>query len=270
MPLNALDKSQPGALLGTQALFRGLAIIDAIAGGSKSLESIGIAIGCSRSTTHRIIQALTRARYIRHMPDRGYVLGPKLMELGFSARAQMPIQTVARGHLEALASETGDSVHLGIRDGNTVLYVDKIQGTRGLEIRSSVGYHNPLASTGLGKALMLDMDEAQWREMYEAAQGLFKQSGLRPPTVTPWQKYLKRMQNYASLGYAVDLEENEPGIRCVAAPIRDFSGGIVAAISVASAIQYMPDQRMQELWPSVMAIAGKISRELGCSEQSLG
>jgi DNA-binding IclR family transcriptional regulator len=251
---------------GAQTLFRGLATIETIATGSRRLQSIAAAIGCTRSTTHRILRALVCRDYVRHSANSGYVLGPKLIELGFSARTQMPVTAIAHAHLEALASETSDTVHLGIRDGSHVLYVDRIPGTRGLQISSYVGYRNPLACTGIGRALMLDMDEDQWRELYRSAQDAFRRSGRTPPKRPLWPQYLKRMRAYAARGYAFDLQENEGGIRCVAAPIRDVSGAIVASISVASAIQYMPEGRMRSLRLVVIARAADISRELGWSE----
>ena len=242
---------------GTQALFRGLAAMEAIANGSRSLQSIGTFIGCTRSTTHRILRALVVRGFVRHS-STGYALGPKLIQLGFLITAQMPVTAAAHPHLEALAYQTGDTVHLGI-------YIDRIPGKRGLQIRSLVGYRNPLACTGIGKALMLDMDEDQWRELYTAAQDASRRSTLRPHTSSTWPQYLKRMRTYAVRGYAFDLQENEAGIRCVAAPIRDVSGAIVASISVASAIQYMPEERMRSLRELVMTKAADISRELGWS-----
>lgn len=236
----------------------------AIAAGARSLHSISHAIGCTRSTTHRVLRALVVGGYARH-GSTGYVLGPKLIELGSLATAQVPVTAVAHAHLEALAAQTGDTVHLGIRDGGHVLYIDRIPGNRGLQISSHVGYRNPMACTALGKALMLDMHEDQWRELYTAAQHVSVPAQLRSPTCFSWPQYLKRMRTYATRGCAFDLQENEVGIRCVAAPIRDVSSVIVASISVASAIQYMPEERMRSLRELVVTKAAEISRELGHS-----
>jgi DNA-binding IclR family transcriptional regulator len=248
---------------GAQALFRGLAVIDAVAQGARTLAAIGEAIGCTRSTTHRLVNALVQAGYLRSVVAGQYQLGAKLIELGFKARDQLPLSNLARPHLERLAALTQDTVHLGVREGGDVLYLDKLPGLRGLEMRSRVGLRMPLALTGVGKALMLDLSEAQWQALYE--EGLrrrFGQPGLRED-FTPWSDYLAQQQAYAAGGYSFDLEENELGIRCVAAPIRDASGAIVAALSVASAIPYMPEARLQELCPDVIACAQAISLDLG-------
>ncbi|WP_462380442.1 IclR family transcriptional regulator [Pseudomonas sp. Marseille-QA0892] len=246
---------------GAQALFRGLAVIEAVAGGARSLQRIGEAIGCTRSTTHRLVSALSQAGYLRNL-DGEYVLGARLIELGFRAQAQLPLVDLARPHLRALSNHCGDTVHLGVREHDDVFYLDKMSGGRGLEMRSRIGMRMPLALTGVGKALMLDLGESEWARLYDAGVSRRSGPGLRDE-FTPWADYLSQMKRYAQGGYSLDLEENELGIRCVAAPIRDASGAIVAALSVASAITYMPEPRLEELRPAVIETAGVISRELG-------
>ena len=151
---------------------------------------------------------------------------------------------VAREHLEKLSNSTRDTVHIGILDGNRALYLDKISGSRRVEISSQIGERQPLRSTGLGKALILDASEQQWLEYYD------QESRLGNRYDVPLDEWLKRMRDYAKHGHAFDLEENEDRIRCVAAPIRGVSGSIVGAISVSSAAQYMDDLRMRGLTSS--------------------
>jgi DNA-binding IclR family transcriptional regulator len=159
-----------------------------------------------------------------------------------------------------LASGTGDTVHLAVIDGTRALYLDKIPGSRRVEISSRIGERQPLRSTGIGKALILEETEGRWRELYEAEN----RDGHRyEVSLNTW---LKRMRDYAKSGHAFDLEENEDRIRCVAAPVRDATGKIVAAISVSSAAQYMADERMQSLVDDVRHAATLISRDLGWSE----
>ncbi len=251
------DKQAPA---GAQALFRGLAVIDAVAQGACSLADIGAAIGCTRSTTHRLIAALVQADYLRALggSSGGYQLGPRLIELGYKARAQMPLSKLAHAHLARLAQATLDTVHLGVRDGSDVLYIDKLPGSRGLEMRSRIGLRMPLALTGIGKALMLDLPESEWQVLHEYDRQLRAGSAMMS-----WEAFRDRLRDYANGGFSLDLEENELGIRCVAAPIRDAGGQIVAALSVASAVPYMPEARLHDLRPEVIACAQSISAELG-------
>ena len=241
---------------GSQTLLRGLDVIEAMADGPIGLAELATRLGLTRSTTHRLATALIERRYLTFVPRLGYQFGPKLLVLGFLAQQQTDVVQLARPHLEALATGTEDTVHLGVRDGDRALYLDKIPGRRRVEIKSRVGDRHPLTSTGLGKALALDDAPAHWRELFDKDQA----NGSFPIDYALWQQ---RMQSYVASGYAFDLEENEDLIRCVAAPIRDVSGRIVAAISVSSAAQYMDDDRMRALADEVRGTAKSVSSELG-------
>jgi DNA-binding IclR family transcriptional regulator len=252
-----IPQAKRRSLAGTQTLARGLEVIEAVAAGATTLVALATAIGLTRSTTHRLAATLIERRYLAFARGAGYALGPKLLELGYATAQQTDLPRIAREHLEALSASTGDTVHLGILDGSTALYLDKIQGTRRVEIGSRIGEHQPLGSTGIGKALILDADETQLREYYD------QEARLGKGYTVPLEAWLTHMREYAKLGYAFDLEENEDRIRCVAAPVRAANGTIVASISVSSAAQYMDDVRMYGLAFEVKKVADAISAALG-------
>jgi len=241
---------------GSQTLLRGLDVLEAVADGPIPLIELAPRLGLNRSTAHRLASALVERRYLAFVPRVGYRLGPKLLELGFLAQDQADLVQLARPHLEELAAATEDTVHLGVIEGERALYLDKIAGRRRVEISSRVGDRHPLTSTGLGKALLLDEEGSEWLRLFQAED----HSGHRGVDYETW---LERMRNYVAAGYAFDLEENEDQIRCVAAPVRDASGGIVAALSVSSAAQYMSDERMAALTSQVRGTADAVSRDLG-------
>ena len=249
-------EAQEPARLGSQTLFRGLDVIELVAEGPITLGDLADRLGLTRSTTHRLASALADRRYLTFVPRSGYSLGPKLLELGFRVRDELDLPRVAGPQLERLALLTEDTVHLGVLDRGQVLYLDKIAGKRRINISSRVGELQPVSSTGLGKALILDHDEESWANFFRSENG-----SQRTPNAL--QEWLTRMRNYAQAGYAFDLEENEDQVRCVAAPIRDVAGNITAAISVSSAAQYMNDQRMQGLTKDVVETARRISEDLG-------
>ena len=255
------DESAEPQRLGSQTLFRGLDVIELAAEGPITLGDLADRLGLTRSTTHRLASALTDRRYLTFVPRSGYSLGPKLLELGFRVRDKLDLPRVAGPQLERLALLSEDTVHLGVLEGGRVLYLDKIPGKRRINISSRVGELQPVPSTGLGKALILDHDEEAWTNFFREENGTQR----TPLTLNEW---LTRMRNYAQAGYAFDLEENEDQIRCVAAPIRDVEGHIVAAISVSSAAQYMSDQRMQTLTKDVVETARRISEDLGWTARS--
>lgn len=251
------------ARLGSQTLFRGLDVIDVVAEGPIKLGDLAARLGLTRSTTHRLASALTDRRYLSFVPHSGYSLGPKLLELGFRVRDELDLPRVAAPHLERLALLTEDTVHLGVLDRGRALYLDKIPGKRRINISSRIGELQPVTSTGLGKALILDLDEDAWLELFRAERGEAARPGARRREEISQQEWLARMRGYVQAGYAFDLEENEDQIRCIAAPIRDVAGRTVAALSVSSAAQYMSDHRMQALSKDVMAAAHRISEGLG-------
>lgn len=241
---------------GSQTLHRGLDLLDQVIDGPIKLADLSERMGLTRSTTHRLANAMVERGFLTFLPREGYQLGPKLLQLGFLAQSQADVVQIARPHLEMLAAASEDVVHLGRLDGEQALYLDKIPGRRRVEISSRIGDRHPLTSTGLGKALLLDDPEPVWRRMFDAEY----ETGTHAADYGVW---LERMRSYVGEGRAFDLEENEDQIRCVAAPIRDASGAIVAAISLSSAAQYMDDDRMQDLSTAVRETAQKISGDLG-------
>jgi DNA-binding IclR family transcriptional regulator len=244
------------APLGSQTLLRGLDVIDVVAQGPIKLADLAAKLGLTRSTTHRLASALTARRYLTFVPHSGYSLGPKLLTLGFRVRDDLDLPRVAAPHLERLALLTEDTVHLGVLERGHVLYLDKIPGKRRINIISRIGEMQPVTTTGLGKALVLDLDEGAWCEMFRTE----RKSRRRDISQQEW---LERMRGYAHSGYAFDLEENEEQIRCIAAPVRDVAGRTVAAISISSASQYMSVNRMHKLSKDVVATARRISQDLG-------
>ncbi|WP_333574314.1 IclR family transcriptional regulator [Sphingomonas sp.] len=243
---------------GSQTLLRGLDMLDKVIDGPVKLAELSARMALTRSTTHRLANALIDRGFLSYLPRDGYQLGPKLIQLGFLAQSQADIVQIARPRMEALAAESEDTVHLGRMDGDLALYLDKIPGRRRVEISSRIGDRQPLTSTGLGKALLIDAPEGEWERLYAADQSRGQQH-------TDHGLWFERMRDYAQAGHAFDLEENEDLIRCVAAPVRDVSGRIVAAISVSSAAQYMDDDRMASLSAQVRGTAQAISTDLGWS-----
>ncbi|MET0845702.1 MAG: helix-turn-helix domain-containing protein, partial [Pseudomonas sp.] len=161
--------AKDAAPTGTQTLLRGLGVVQAVASGARDLKEIARLIGTTRSTTHRLASCLVDERYLRVVPQVGYLLGPKLIELGFQAREELPLVTLAGPYLDELSALTGDTIHLAIREGDEVLYLHKNPGRNGPEMRSRVGHRMPLARTGIGKALMLDDTQEEWQRLYEVS-----------------------------------------------------------------------------------------------------
>ncbi|MGY3572589.1 IclR family transcriptional regulator [Vibrio paucivorans] len=235
---------------GNQALAKAFAVIDSIADGHRNLKDICEQLALPKSTVHRILQGLIEARYVREVKGIGLVLGTKMIQLGIRAQADMPLKEIAKPYIRELAQLTKDTVHLGIKDEDEIFYLDKIPGQRHVQMRSQVGDRLPLAATGVGKALMLDMPKMEWQRL------------ISRQTALDVEQMMNRMEQYAKGGYSFDLEDNDDLVRCVAVPIRNKYNNIIAAISVTSIKEYMPDSRMQELIPIITEYCEKISEQL--------
>ncbi|MFT3996477.1 MAG: IclR family transcriptional regulator [Asticcacaulis sp.] len=252
---NGTEKER--GIAGALTLMRGLDVLGRVAKGDNSLPKISKSLGLNKSTVHRLASTLVDYGFLSFTQREGYALGTRLLELGHAASQQITLTRVAHEHLVRLAADTGDTVNLGVLDGNQVHYIDKIPGTRRIEVRCVIGERQYLRPTGLGKALLLDADEEKLREVYNREGREF------PNYRYDLKGWLDVMKAYREGGYALDMDENEDRIRCVSAPIRDLTGKIVAAISISSAAQYMDDARLETLKGYVKEVTAQISRELG-------
>lgn len=266
-PNNTGNSEDTPTVTGTQTLMRGLKILELVASGADDIKTISRTLDMPRSTTHRMLASLVREGYLHSIPYHGYSLGYKLIYLGSLAREQRPLLALAQPYLEELAEFTGDTVHLGMREGAEVLYLSKVSGGKGLEMRSRIGQRMPLASTGIGRALMFGLPEEEWHVYYDEAVAMCGNFPERPK-LPLWPQYCEALQNYKAQGWVMDLEENEVGIRCVGAPILDVNNEVIAALSVASVIFYMPQERMLELGPKVRETAERISKALGANNNN--
>jgi DNA-binding IclR family transcriptional regulator len=249
---------------GARSLLKSLDLLETVGGGASDLEAIVAATRLPRSTAHRLLTTLVRRGYLRHRAGDGYRLGPKLIELGFAAQSQLHLSSAARPHMERLARATSETVHLAVLDGLDVVYIDKVPGSRGLLMASTIGARAPAQTTALGKVLVAGLPEREWRGRFDPA--------LRRTAnaIADEACYLDTLRRCADRGYAEDHEENEPGVRCLGVPIRDAAGAVVAALSVSGANVYLSDVRLDEIRPLVMAAGAAVSAELGWREPAGG
>jgi len=249
--------SQTSSVRGTQSLARAIALIKAISEGNTALSNIVEETQISKSSAHRLLQLLCLEGFISRLDGGGYSLGPRFIEYGYLARQQSHLPRVSSSVLHELNRNQKDTVHLAVRDGDEVLYLEKLPGLRGAEMRSRIGSRMPLTKTGLGRALLLDSTEAEWRAAFENEHSSASRQNA--------QAFVDRMNTFTQRGVTEELDDNEPGIRCVAAPIRDVTGGIVGAISLAATTPYMPEARVKALRNTLRGAAHRISKQLGYS-----
>jgi IclR family pca regulon transcriptional regulator len=225
--------ARPGT---SQSLERGLAILSSFTPGRQLIGTSELAreLGLTRSTAHRYISTLSGLGYLQQDADtRRYRLGPRVVDLGFSAINSMDVREISTPYLQQLSDETGFTVNLGILDGTDVVYVERCRtarpGQREIDLNLHVGSRLPAYCTALGKAMLAFLPEDERRALV-AASDLVRRG---PNTLTERDALLEDLERIRDTGIAVNNEELAYGLRSIATPIRSQSGGVVAAINLA-------------------------------------
>jgi IclR family KDG regulon transcriptional repressor len=225
-----------------------------------SVSEIGFKTGLHRSTAHRILMALEYNDLIKQNPSTGkYHLGIKLFKLGHQAVSQLNLREICRPFLSRLMNDTKETIHLAVLDDDQVLYLDKVEGPHALRMPSRVGRHIPTYCTSLGKAMLSCLDDQE-------VKSILRRQTLKPHTENTAKninQLLADLRSVRKRGYAVDNEEIEIGLRCVGAPLRDYTGGMVGAISVAAPSARLSEKNTPVIGRMVIAIAAGISEKLG-------
>lgn len=225
-----------------------------------SVSEISATTRLHKSTAHRILMALEHNGFVEQNPETSkYHLGIKLFKLGHQAVARLSLRDIARPYLKALMEETGETVHLAVLDNDQVLYLDKVEGAHALRMPSRVGRHIPTHCTSLGKAMLSCLDEHEVRRIFQG-QLLRRHTHNTVRNVEELWGELKKTRKQ---GYAVDREEIELGLRCVGAPLRDYTGKMVGAISVAGPSARLVSENIPIIGNMVVKAAAAISQQLG-------
>jgi IclR family transcriptional regulator, KDG regulon repressor len=204
--------------------------------GEHGVRSLSVALDLSPSTIHRLLESLMRYNYVRQNPfTQKYSVGVQAVQLGISALGSFDVTAVAPPLLRSLVAETGESAFLAVLDDGEVVYLFKEEGSRAIRTTARLGSRRPAHCTALGKAFLATMPPAE-------ARALLEQKGMAartPNTITDMGTMWQELAEIRLRSYAMDREEVELGLVCFAAPVRDYSGQTVAAISVAGPVERM-------------------------------
>ena len=216
------------------------------------------------STIHRVLNTLKYRGYVEQNPaDQKYRLGLKLVELGMARYHQIDLVKEAHPFLKELVDQCNETVHLGTLDQEGVLYIAKEDCTRTIRMVSQVGRRAPQHSTALGKILLAHLPEKE-REEIIAHKNL---SRFTEHTITEKKELEKELEQVKKQGFALDREENEKEICCIAAPIRDYCGKVIAALSISSPVYRIDINKQNHLKEVLIEITKKISKRLGYKEK---
>lgn len=211
-----------------------------------------------KPTLYRLLQTLTNQGMLAYEPDRHtYAPGARLVRLAHAAWSQSSLAQVARDHVQRLSEATGETVHLAQLDSAQVLYLDKCNATQPVEMYSQAGKIGPAYCTGVGKAMMAFLAEA------DANQVIGQQSFhiFTPTTLGDADALREELSDIRANGYGFDREEHEPGIICVAMPILSDGGRVLGALSVTSTTARTNLAGLEQQVPLLRNAAESIARE---------
>jgi IclR family KDG regulon transcriptional repressor len=226
----------------------------------RSFTDIICQVRLNKSTVYRLLEAMREYDLIATDRSTGkYFLGMRLFELGMVSIGRLEIGKVATPLLETLVDRVGETAHLGVLDGYEAVYIAKVESRLPFRIPSDIGRRYPAYCTGVGKALLAHLPEEKL-ESYLTHTPL---RGFTRNTITSPIELKRHFQQIRTQGYAIDNQEIDEGLRCVGAPIRDHSGKVVAAISIAGSATRITKRNVREMASYVIATAESISRQLG-------
>lgn len=246
-----------------QSISRAFQVIEAMArsNGPLRLQDVGKTIGLPPSTVLRFLRTLMDHGYVEQDPETlRYFLTLKICMIGEQVRRQVRISDIVHPHLLELSASLGEATSLAVERDKLVVYVDVVDGPdRMLQTLQRIGRVAPMNSTGVGKALLIDAS-AEDIDALVRLQGLPE---LTPRTITSRKDLLKELEATRSRGYAIDDEECEAGVRCLAVPIRDYTGLIVAAVSTTWPTERLTIDRIGAIGKKLVAAGARISETLG-------
>lgn len=243
------------------ALQRGLNLLTLFANAERGLTASEVAKRSKLpvSTVHRFLMNLETSGFLNCAEDGIYHLGVLCFGLGHAALAQLDIRRLSLPYLRELNQATRETIHLTVRHGHTAVYVEKLDSPEPVRIYSRIGASVPLYCSAVGKTMLAYMTPAERDALLAEVE--FKR--LTPNTIGSIQELSAYLQKVRRQGFAYDLEENEPHIRCIAAPIWDHAGLVNASLSITGPAVRMSTTRLRELAPLVKEAGLNISRDLG-------
>lgn len=251
----ATEKSEKGPI---QVIERMMSLLEVLAHHPDAvpLKQLALETGLHPSTAHRILSAMAASGFTEREDGGTYRLGIRLLELGNIVKSRLSIREIALPYMQRLHNETGESVNLGMRQGDEIVYIERTSsGRSAIRIVHIVGARAPLHITATGKLFLAD-DGAQRTRDYARRTGL---PGATSNSLTALPALEKELDKVRRHGYAYDIEEVEAGVHCVAAGIRDDEGKLVAGLSLSTPTERFDPERAL----LVKKTADEIARAMG-------
>lgn len=251
-----------------QSLARGLMVIRAFdeSRPEMTLSEVARATEFSRAAARRFLRTLIQLGYV-WTDGRVFALTPRVLELGFSYLSSISLPGIAEPHLEKLVSEVHESASVSVLDGQDIVYVARVPISRIMTVSINIGTRFPAFATSMGRVMLAHLPADELDEYLDEAQ----LAALAPHTVETKAELREELRQVAHQGWALVDQELEAGLRSVAAPIRDRSGRVVAAVNVSShASRTSSERARQTLLPPLRQTAARIEGDLKSAPTTAG
>lgn len=252
-----------------QSVERALRIMNLFDEHTKELKitEISSLLGLNKSTVHSLLKTLISYNYIEQDMETGkYKLGMKLFERGNVVAHGLDLRGVARKYLNKLSTKTGHTLHLVVLSGKEGVYIDKVAGTSATIVYSRIGKRIPLHSSGVGKVLLAYKEEREIADILKDYHYVKQTEN----TITNEHDFKKELQKVKEQGFAMDDEENEPGVCCVAVPVRNHSGEVIASVSLSMPEPRAKTEELDQVIEYMKDLSSNVSTELGYDSLKLG
>lgn len=241
---------------------RALAILELLTTRERPMPfgQIASSLGYPKSSLHQLLRTLIDRGWVEIHPDTGqYALGIRTWEAGHAYLRAVDLSTRAKPYMQAVRDEIDETVQLAILDGRYNVYIAKVDGMQNLAMVSAVGRRIEAHATGLGKALLSGLTDAEVVALFRGV----KLEHFTPTTVTDLSDLIVELAEVRNRGYAIDNEEHTIGVRCVAAPLRNQDGSVIAAMSVSVPTVRWSKQVEARLVGLIVEAASRLSQALG-------
>lgn len=247
-----------------KSLTKAMDVLTLFAGSAKELTftEVVAGTGMSKATAHRFLAALSELGLLRRTGagQATFALGLRLLELGAAAAAQIDLRAELRPFLRGLTERTQETSNVAILVGGEAIVVDQVESPNEFRMFARIGRSVPAATSSLGKVLFAHADAATQAAALANLGGI---AARTPSSIVTEAELADQFALVRERGYALDLEENRAGVVCVGAPIRDFSGDVVAAISISGPSARLAGERLEESIAAIITTAREACCALG-------
>lgn len=242
---------------------KAFSVIEALArDGVMGVSEISEKTGLTKSLVYRFLQTLTQLGYVKQNQDNDkYDLTVRLFEMGGNVLGRSDVLTAAHAVVDRIARQTKESVHVAVLEERDIVYVDSADSSHVLSMSPRIGGRASAYCTALGRVLLAGRSDQEIEELYRNVS----LPARTKHTVTTFEALMSILQTVRTNRCAVDREEYEEGLLCVATPLQDHSGSVVAAMALAAPRVRLPGERIKDVIEIMKAASGEVARLTGAS-----